>query len=279
MIPAPHMLEDVAKSRLEVDVVAGCSAATAACASSPMKLLIPRARGSSVWACVGTYGGGFVAGDETSLDVRLGSGTRCFLTTQASTKIYRNPRHRPCSHSLRATLSEDSLLVLAPDPVQSFAGSVYTQRQEFHLAPTANLVLLDWYGSGRAARHERWSFHRLQSRNEILVGGKTLLVDSLLLDQMHGPLESSSRMGRFNCIALLVLTGPMAASAASAILEEINLMPVARRAPLILSASAISQGAIVRVAGESGEEVSRTVRRLLKFAPEFLGDDPWARKW
>ena len=232
-----------------------------------------------MWACVGTFGGGFVAGDETSLDVRLSKGARCFLTTQASTKIYRNPRHRPCSHSLRAQLSEDSLLVLAPDPVQSFAGSIYTQRQEFHLTPSANLVLLDWCSSGRAARQERWSFHRLQSRNEILVDGKTLLVDSLLLDQAHGPLDSASRMGRFNCLALLVVTGPTVAIAAAAILEEINLMPVTRRAPIILSASAISQGAIIRVAGESGEEVGRTIRRFLKFAPEFLGDDPWARKW
>ncbi|HTA28889.1 MAG TPA: urease accessory protein UreD, partial [Candidatus Cybelea sp.] len=79
---------DPARARLEVDVVAGQSAATAACASNPMKLLVPRARGGSVWACVGSLGGGFVAGDETSLDVRLGAGARCFLTTQASTKIY-----------------------------------------------------------------------------------------------------------------------------------------------------------------------------------------------
>ena len=86
-------------------------------------------------------------------------------------------------------------------------------------------------------------------------------------------------MGRFNCIALLVLTGPLVAAAAAAILAEIEPMPVTKRAPLILSASAISQGAIVRVAGESGEEVSRAIRRFLKFAPELLGDDPWARKW
>ncbi len=270
---------DPAKARLEVEVVAGRSAATAVCASNPMKLLVPRPRGGSVWASLGCYGGGYVAGDETRLDLRLGAGARCFLTTQASTKIYRNPRLRSCGHALRATLEEGSLLVLAPDPIQSFAGSTYDQRQDFHLQPGASLVLLDWFCSGRSARRERWSFTRLQSRNEIFLGPERLLLDSLLLDQIHGPLESASRMGRFNCLALLVMTGPLAAHAAARMLAEVETLPVTRRAELIISASLLPQGALIRMAGESGEQVGREVRRRLLFTADLLGDDPWARKW
>jgi len=270
---------DPAKACLEVDVVAGRSAATAARASNPMKLLVPRPRGASVWACVGSFGGGFVAGDETSLDIRLGAGARCFLTTQASTKIYRNPQLRPCGHALRAELDDGSLLVLAPDPIQSFAGSTYHQRQDFYLQSGASLILLDWFCSGRAARRERWSFTRLHSRNEVFLGQERLLLDSLLLDQSHGPLDGANRMGRFNCLALLVLTGPMLAAAALQMLAEVETQPVTRRAELIVSASPICQGAVLRIAGESGEEVSREVRRRVAFVAELLGDDPWARKW
>ena len=270
---------DHARARLEVDMVAGRSAATAVCASNPMKLLVPRPRGGSVWACLGSFGGGFVAGDETCLDVRLGAYARCFLTTQASTKIYRNPRFRPCGHTLHAQLGEGSLFVLAPDPIQSFAGSTYNQRQEFFLQPGASLVLLDWFCSGRAARRERWSFTRLQSRNEVFLGQERLLMDSLLLDQAHGPLDGANRMGRFNCLAFLVMTGPMVADAAARMLAEVETLPVTRRAELIVSASPIRQGAVLRIAGESGEEVGREVRRRAAFAAELLGDDPWARKW
>ncbi len=195
-------------ARLEVDLVAGCSAATSVCSTNPLKLLVPRPRGASVWAYLGSFGGGFVAGDETTLHVRLGAGARCFLSTQASTKIYRNPRQRPCGHTLRAELAAESLLVLAPDPIQSFAGSTYTQRQEFHLQSGAGLVLLDWFCSGRAACSERWQFTRLQSRNEIYVDGERLLVESMLLDQADGPLAGPHRMGRFNCVvAVIVITG------------------------------------------------------------------------
>jgi urease accessory protein len=270
---------DPARARLDVEVVAGRSAATAVCASNPMKLLVPRPRGGSVWASLGSFGGGFVAGDQTSLDVRLGVNARCFLTTQASTKIYRNPRMRPCGHALNAQLGADSLLVLAPDPIQSFAGSTYDQRQEFHLQPSASLVLLDWFCAGRSARRERWSFTRLQSRNEIFIGPDRMLLDSLLLDQAHGPLEGASRMGRFNCLALLVVTGPMVAVAAGRMLAEVEALPVTRKAELIVGASPIRQGALFRIAGESSEEVGREVRRRLAFAADLLGDDPWARKW
>jgi urease accessory protein len=145
-------------AHLEVEMVFGESTATSAQATSPMKLLTPCARGKSVWSYASNFGGGLVAGDETRLDLRIGADARCFFGTQASTKVYRNPAHLPCSHTTRATLASGSLLVFAPDAVQAFAGSSYRQRQEFHLASGAGLVLLDWFNSGRGARGEPWAF-------------------------------------------------------------------------------------------------------------------------
>src|SRR5437879_2266694 len=99
---------------LQVEVISSQSAVTSAYASNPLKLLTPRSRGQSVWACLSSFGGGLVPGDETTLSINVVPSARCFLTTQASTKIYRNPLQRPCRHTLRADLKKDSLLVLAP---------------------------------------------------------------------------------------------------------------------------------------------------------------------
>ncbi len=268
-----------ATASLEVEVVAGRSAATTVCSTNPLKLLVPRPRGKSVWAYLGSFGGGFVAGDETSINLRLGAEARCFLSTQASTKIYRNPRQRPCGHTLHAELAAGSLLVLAPDPIQSFAGSTYVQRQEFHLQSGASLVLVDWFCSGRAARHERWVFTRLQSWNEIFVDGERLLIDSLLMDQADGPLEDQHRMGRFNCVAVIVVTGALVAEAAAHWLAAVGGQPVTRNASLIVTASPIREGVIVRLAGENSEDVAREIRAGLAFVTPMLGDDPWSRKW
>jgi urease accessory protein len=242
-------------------------------------LLTPRARGESVWAYTSSLGGGMVAGDRTRLEVTLDSGARCFLGTQASTKVYRNPDRLPCSHTTHAALDAGSLLVFAPEPVQAFADSLYAQRQEFHLADGAGLALLDWFTSGRAARGERWAFARFQSRNDVFIGGERTFVDSVLLDESSGPLASAHRTGRFNCFAMLLLIGPPMEEIAARLFDEISARPVERRAPIVCSASKVRAGTVLRVAGESVEEVTHELRRHLKPLAALLGDDPWARKW
>jgi urease accessory protein len=263
---------------LEVGLVFGESTVTSAFATSPMKLLTPRSRGRSVWAYTSSFGGGLVAGDQTSLDVRLGAGTRCFLGTQASTKVYRNPGSRPCGHETCAVLEAESLLIFAPEPVQAFADSCYAQQQEFHLAPGAGLVLLDWFTSGRAARGERWAFQSFQSRSDVFVAGERVFLDSLALDSAASPLGSGHRTGRFNCFATLLFIGAPLRDEAARLAAEIAARPVERTAPLVCSASPVREGAVLRVAGEDVETVSRELRRQLQPLSELLGDDPWARR-
>jgi urease accessory protein len=266
-------------AHLEVELVFGESAATSSCATSPLKLLTPRARGKSVWVYASSFGGGLVAGDETRIDIRIGAGARCFFGTQASTKVYRNPAQLPCSHTTRARLEPGSLLVFAPDAVQAFAGSSYRQRQEFQLGSGAGLVLLDWFTSGRAARGERWAFDHFQSRNDVFIGDQRVFVDSILLNSNAGAIESSHRAGRFNCFAMLLLVGEPMREAAAKLMSEIASRPVERAAALLCSASPVQDGVVLRLAGEDVESVSRELKQHLTFLADFLGDDPWARKW
>jgi urease accessory protein len=264
---------------LEVNLVSGQSAVTSAFATSPLRLLTPRARGESVWVCTSSFGGGLVAGDQTRLELGLGPGSRCYLGTQASTKIYRNPAALPSGHETRAALDAGSLLVFAPDPVQAFAGSSYTQRQEFHLASDASLVLMDWFTSGRVARGERWAFSRFASRNDVFVGEERALLDSLRFDSTDGPLDSPHRTGRFNCLATLLMLGPLVRHQAAGLLAALAARPVERRAALVCSASPVRDGVLLRVAGEETEPAVRVIHRFLAGLAPLLGDDPWARKW
>jgi urease accessory protein len=268
-----------ARAQLTVECVSGQSTVTSAFAQNPLKLLTPRSRGQSVWAYTSSFGGGFVAGDETRLDLRIGKDARCFLGTQASTKIYRNPRQRACGHVTGATIEENALLVFAPDPVQPFANSNYTQRQTFQLGVGAGLVLTDWFTSGRAARGERWAFNHFQSRNDVFISGEQIFVDSISLDAANGSLGSQHGTGRFNCFALLLFVGELLHNAAANMLAEISTRPIQRGANLICSASPVRNGAILRVAGESVEQVGHELHHHLKFVAALLGDDPWARKW
>jgi len=266
-------------AHLTVETVLGQSTVTSIESASPIKILVPKSRGDSVWAYAGSFGGGLVAGDQTRIDLTVGSGARCFLGTQASTKIYRNPSRLPCSHQTFARLGSNSLLVFAPDPVQAFADSAYSQRQEFQLAAGAGLVLVDWFTSGRAARGERWAFNHFQSRNDVFISGERIFVDSVSLDAADGSPGSQHVTGRFNCFALLLLAGEPLQTAGTNLLAEISTRPVERGTNLICGASPVPHGAILRIAGESVEQVGHELHHHLKFASALLGDDPWVRKW
>ncbi len=277
--PVENVRPRAGRASLEVQLVSGQSAVTSSYATSPLKLLAPLSRGQSVWAYTSSFGGGLVAGDQTGLDLRIGPEARCFLGTQASTKIYRNPAALPSGHETRAALEAGSLLVFAPDPVQAFAGSIYAQRQEFHLASDASLVLLDWFTSGRAARGERWEFNRFQSRNDVFVEGQRIFLDSLLLTPGDGSLIAPHRLGRFDCFATLLLVGRALHHAASHLIETVSKEPVTRRAALIASASPVAGGAVLRIASEQVETVGHELHHHLALLRDLLGDDPWARKW
>jgi len=266
-------------ARLEVASVLGESAVISAYAANPLKLLTPRSRGRSVWSCLSNLGGGWVAGDQARLDLKLGRNTRCFFGTQSSTKIYRNAGRRACGQVTRAELGEQAVLVLAPDPMQAYADSSYRQRQEFRLAAGAGLALVDWLSSGRVARGERWAFTHFSSRNEVFVNDERVFLDSLSLEAGGDLAASAHRVGRFNCLALLLLLGEPMRAAAADLLADLAGRPVARRGSLVCSASPVGDGALLRVAGEQLEDVGRELHRHLIFARDLLGDDPWARKW
>ena len=280
MIDGPHSRQQrLGQAALAVSLVHGLSATTSVWAKSPLKLLTPRARGESVWAYTSSFGGGMVAGDRTHLEVTVDAGARCFLGTQASTKVYRNPSQLPCSHELVAHVADDALLVLAPDPVQCFAQSRYEQRQQFHLSTSANLVLVDWMSGGRTARGERWSFQRYFSRNVMERSGQPILIDALELDEVDGSLDGTFRGGRFNCFATVAVIGPKLEEFSKQILEWSAAQPVTPRADLVFAASPLGEGVIFRCAGVAVEQVGRMIYERLSFVAQLLQDDPWARKW
>jgi len=255
---------------------AGRSVVSRAYATSPLRLLTPDNHGHAAWVYTSSYGGGLVDGDRIAIDVEIDAGAAAFISTQASTKVYRSPRGT--SAELHARVAADGLLVLAPDPVVCFAASRYRQTQRFDLARGAALVAIDWMTSGRRASGERWLFREYVAQLSARLDGTLLVHDALALRSEDGDLPA--RMGRFEVIAVIVLIGVTLRDASSEIVSRIASMPVTRRADRLLSASALGDaGCVIRIAGTSVEQVGRTMRELLGFVPAMLGDDPWIRKW
>ena len=252
------------------------SVVNGAYATSPLRLLTPANHGRAAWVFTSSYGGGLVDGDRVSLDIDVGEDAAAFVSTQASTKVYRSPRGTEATISAR--IAPGGLLVLAPDPVVCFAGARYRQVQRFDLTDTATLVAVDWLSSGRRAFGERWMFSEYETTLAVRHEGRLLVHDALALRASDGNL--AQRLGRFEVLAVVTLAGALIRTEAAAIVSSVSARPLERSSDLLTAATALGdRGCVVRIAGTSVERVGRAIRELLRFVPALIGDDPWRRKW
>ena len=262
--------------RLVVESSGRRSVVTRAYAASPLKLLTPANHGHAAWVYSSTYGGGLVDGDAIAFDVEVGERASLFLSTQASTKVYRSPGGT--SVRTHACVLGDGVLVSAPDPTVCFAGARYRQTQEIDLEARGSVVLVEWMTSGRRASGERWAFDAYESRLVLRIDGQCVVYDGLRLAGDDG--ELGGRLGNVNVLATVLLAGPRVTEHARATHAAIVASPVVRRPdPLVTAATIGDAGCLVRIAGRDVETVARTIAGLLSFVPALLGDDPWRRKW
>lgn len=254
----------------------GRSVVSRAYATSPLRLLTPKNHGSSAWIYTSSYGGGLVDGDRIVLDVDVEPGAAAFVSTQASTKVYRSARGTGAE--VQARVGAEGLLVVMPDPVVCFAGSRYQQVQHLELAATADLALVDWLSSGRHVSGERWAFDAYVAQLRVRVAGTLIVHDTVALRAEDGDLRE--RMGRFDVVAVALLLGPRMRSRSIALSTWGSGLPVSRRPDQLIAVTPVGDGGcLVRIAGRSVQQTGRTLRECLEFLPQLLGDDPWARKW
>ena len=263
------------EARLSFRRVGPSTVVESAFATSPLRVLTPRNHGRGAWAYTSTLGGGLVDGDAIRLRVRVGDGATAALLSQGENRVYRSPGG--CRSELVADVGEGALFTLLPDPTVCFAGASYEQTTELRLTPGAAAVAVDVLAAGRTARGERWAFRRYRGELCLRTGDRTLVRERLLLDPDHGPV--AERLGRFDALCTVLLAGDGLRAEREALARRISSEPVPARAGRIEQANEVGGGALViRIAAVSLEDALRSVREHLRFLPDLLGDDPWARK-
>ena len=164
-------------STLEVATVRGQTRLVRCHNVQPLKLLQPGAPGAVCHVVLASYGGGLVAGDVIRLRILGQAGTRLFVSTQANTKVFRSIDGAVAEQHTAGKLAAAALAVVFSDPVVPQAGSRYRQVQHWHLAPTATLLLIDWFHSGRMDQGERFAFTSLEAELRVSVAGRLALLD------------------------------------------------------------------------------------------------------
>jgi urease accessory protein len=235
--------------------------------AGPLRLLFPRA-GDAAWIVTSSFGGGLVDGDAAVLEIAIDAGATAVVTSQASQKVYKGVSSQRTS--VRA--GEGATALVVPDPVVPFRGAHFTQTTSIELAAGASLALADVVTAGRVACGERWAAERIATSLELAIAGERVLLDRVVLDR-----HAAARMRRFDALATAILVGPRFRELAAAALARIAGEPVAA-ADVVVAASPLADGALVRLAGSIAGVVAAT-RGILGPACALAGEDPWARRW
>ena len=174
----------------------------------PIKFINPRPQRGCCQVYVSNYGGGLVDGDEVRMRVDCGTGSKLYLGTQSSTKVYKANGKGGCIQETLGTVHAGALAVVCPDPVVPFAGSRYRQTQGWEVHPDAELILFDWIQPGRSARGEVFAYDCL--RTELRVtrpGGAPLLSERFeLAPDAQDPFRCG-HFGSFRSLLCVYLIG------------------------------------------------------------------------
>lgn len=246
--------------------------------ANPLKLMVPRRRVKVPHIYTSSYGGGLLAGDETSLSIHAEAGAHGVLTTQASTKIYKNPKRLPCGQTFQGRVEADAVLVVAPESVCCFANSRYDQQQRFSIDEGGNLVVVDWMTSGRYEVGERYQFDSYSARLAIFENGRHVLEDAIRLAQADGPIDAPFRMGRFNCLATMVILGPQFASISAELLQRERQETMRRGQAMIAVVQSLSTGVLIRVLCEVTQDARLYFDDIFEKIDPIIGTSTWAGK-
>lgn len=241
-----------------------------------------------------SYGGGIVSGDTFDVSISVEPRAILLLMTQGNTKVFKDradqqrwlatrklntgsaPEQKlPSSlQVIHAQVAPSATLLVLPDPVTSFRNSSFSSRQTFSLADdnTSQLVVLDWFTSGRLSRGESWSFQHYSSRIDVKIGSKVVLRDHMVLDDENRDPDNTSyadRLQPYTCFATLIIVSALgeplyeqSIQAIQAKADKERILSTTKPRRLLWSSSPFLKGCgmLVRVAGMSTEQVRDFVK-------------------
>lgn len=264
-------------SRLEIANVRGRSRLVACRTAPPLKVLNPRIGGLACQVVLSNYGAGWVGDDRIALNVHCNADSILFLGTQANSRVYKTGTATGAQQLIRGRLVDGALAVVGIDPLVLHKGSRFQQDQEWDIAPSAALCLIDWVAAGRLDIGEAYAFDDYKSTIRLRVNGRTALLDPIRLTPGVRNMRSPAVMGRFNHLVSVYLLGNRLLPVGNGLVAETAV----DGDDFIASTTDTGNGLfVIRAAAISRTPIQSLLCRLYDRlrTPEWLGFDPMVRK-
>lgn len=156
--------------------------------------------------------GGITGGDDLSLDIRAGTGTRLVVTTQAAERLYRaTAASPPALIRTSLTVAADATLEWMPQETILFDACRADRTLSVDLAPSARFLGVESLLFGRQASGETMQHAWFMDRIRIRQGGTLLLHDATrIAGDAAALMARSGTFGDARAMATIVAVGPEA---------------------------------------------------------------------
>lgn len=134
-------------------------------------------------------GGGFIEGESCSTYIELKENSRCILTTQAPTIIYKSTNGNSSKQTSLIKLEKNSVLEYMLDNTILFKDAIYEQNTDIHMDETSTLIYTDGITSGWSPNGEKFKYNLVSMKTRLFINGEIKLLDNLILDPKNNDLE------------------------------------------------------------------------------------------
>ena len=200
-------MSEVNWSKLNIANVRGKSRLTSCKSVSPLKVFNPQQISDFCSVVLSNYGGGFVQGDRINIKINIEENAKCFLSTQANTRIYKSQDGKVSSQIVHGRIEANGMAILLPDPVVPHAGSRFKQSQIWDLGKSSSLILVETLHPGRIGIGEEFAFHNYSSDLSIRMDQKLIVKDHYVFEPDKSSLRWPGNFGPYRIVTNVFLIG------------------------------------------------------------------------
>jgi len=212
--------------------------------------------------------GGILQGDRYKIDITLGNNTFAHVSTQGATRIYKMEKNY-ASQIINIKVEEGSYFEYVPDQIIPFRNSRFYQEVHLNVHDNATMIYSEVIVPGRVASGEAFEYDicyiKTIGRNQL---GKLRFIDTVKLEPWKEKLRSEGILNHLDVIGTIyiVTNESFVSDLYHRIAEKLKLLETRGKTSGGISILPAGQGIIVRLLGNSSENIKKIIFDILGIA-------------
>jgi urease accessory protein len=212
--------------------------------------------------------GGILQGDRYRIDITLDNNTLGHVTTQGATRIYKMEKNY-ASQIVNITVGKGSFFEYIPDQIIPFRNSRFYQEVELNVHDNATMIYSEVIVPGRVASGEAFEYDicyiKTVGKNHL---GRPRFIDTVKLEPKNENPKAEGILGNMKVVGTIyVVTKESYVNALQyEISEKIKILEIRGKISGGTSILPARQGIIVRILGNSAEDVKNIIFEVVGIA-------------